>query len=175
MSVSWQSKRSQINHDWLKCKYLNNLDAFLVRIEPSPLFENTPPILRFLEIDFPQWEEKRNDILDLFRSFGEEMSPHRLFESTPLKIYDSETRCWIGDMIQLLWINRYPIREWTEAGLKAFQKTDYQYCRLTEDIGKTNASPKDIAILKADFKKYRDACKNLSDRISMLHNERRVI
>ena len=176
---SWQNRRSAFNHDWLKNKYLNRLNAFLERLnmpdsEPMRLF-------RFLNDDFPEWKKQQSKVEDLLETFEAEMSPKSLFKKEPLNHCDNETKIWLGQLIHALWLTRYPVKEWIHAGQNAFCNVNDQYNNIVKILKskKLDCESEDYQIalksLIPDFLQFKKACEELSRAIGMFPHQVLVV
>ena len=67
MVLDWQRRRSEFNHDWLKNRYLNNLDGFIANLEMKKPDETR--LMRFLDEDLRQWKAKEEEARRLMDSF----------------------------------------------------------------------------------------------------------
>jgi hypothetical protein len=172
---SWQNRRSAFNHDWLKNKYLNRLDAFINRLEisDSDIFR----LFRFLNDDFPEWKKQQTKIEDLLETFEMEMSPKSLFKKKPLNHCDNETRIWLGQLIHALWLARYPVKEWIHTAWNAFCDVNDQYNNIAEVLKskKLNWESKDyrtaLKLMIPHFLQFKKACEELSQAIGMFPHQ----
>lgn len=168
---SWQNRRGAFNHDWLRPKYLNRLDAFINRLEipNSDIFR----LFRFLNDDFPEWKKQQSKIEGLLETFEMEMSPKSLFKKEPLNHCDNETRIWLGQLIHALWLARYPVKEWIHAGQNAFRNVNDQYNNIVKILKskKLDCESEDyrttLKPLTPDFLQFKKACEELSQAIGM--------
>ena len=176
---SWQNRRSAFNHDWLKNKYLNRLDAFIRRLkvpDSDPL-----RLLRFLNDDFPEWKRWHCEIENLFKTFEEEESPKSLFEKEPLNRCDDETRSWLGQLIHAMWLARSPVKEWVRTGESAFQDADEQYKKIVKVLKskKLDCQSEDnrtrLESLIPSFLKFKKACEELSRAVGMFPHQILVV
>jgi hypothetical protein len=172
---SWQNRRCAFNHDWLKNKYLNRLNAFLERlsIPDSDSFR----LFRFLNDDFPEWKKQQNEIESLLETFEMEMSPKSLFKKEPLNRCDNETRIWLGQLIHALWLARYPVKEWIRAGQNAFRNVNDQYNNIVKILKskKLDCESEDyrttLKSLIPHFLQFKQACEELSQAIGMFPHQ----
>lgn len=176
---SWQNRRSAFNHDWLKNKYLNRLNAFLERLnmpDSDPL-----RLSRFLTDDFPEWKKQQSKVEDLLETFETEMSPKSLFKKEPLNRCDDETIIWLGQLIHALWLVRYPVKEWIHTAQNAFRNVNDQYNNIVKILKSKDldCESKDyrttLKPLIHDFIQFKQACEELSQAIGMFSHQILVV
>ena len=176
---SWQNRRSAFNHDWLRLKYLNRLDAFIKRLKMpnSDLFR----LCRFVEEDLLEWKRWRSEIEDLLETFEMEMSPKSLFKKEPLNRCDNKTRIWLGQLIHALWLARYPVKEWIHAAQNAFRNVNDQYNNIVKILKskKLDCESEDyrttLKPLIPRFFQFKQTCEELSRAIGMFPHQILVV
>jgi len=170
MTPYWQTRRSSFNHDWLKNKYLNRLTGFLERLKtPDP---DIVRLARFIEEDFPEWEMRRDEILNLVASFEEEMSPRSLFEQGQLNQCDENTKRWLLELVHTLWMVRYPVKEWVITTREAIQIANDKYDHIAKKLkGQKVGLPGNLKSLLTFFLEFKGACERLSKTISYFPHE----
>jgi hypothetical protein len=176
---SWQNRRSAFNHDWLKNKYLNRLNAFLERLSTS---DSDPVRLsRFLNDDFPEWKKQQSKVEDLLETFEMEMSPKSLFKKEPLNRCDNKTRIWLGQLIHALWLARYPVKEWIHAAQNAFRNVNDQYNNIVKILKSKKLDWKSedyqtaLKPLIPRFFQFKQTCEELSRAIGMFPHQILVV
>lgn len=171
---SWQRRRSDFNHDWLKNQYINRLGGFIERLKTEGA--DISRIVRFLKQDFPEWEKKRETARELIVSFDREMSPRVLFKQEPLNQCDTDTKRWLGDLMHALWMARYPVKKWRCEAEKALKLVDCQYSALKKVIDSLNQIDSErLASLLPSLVAFKQACEKLSQTISQFPHEVLVV
>ena len=176
---SWQNRRSAFNHDWLKNKYLNRLDAFLERLNMPD--SDSLRLSRFLTDDFSEWKKQQSEIESLLETFEPEMSPKSLFKKEPLNRCDHETITWLSQLIHGLWLARYPIKEWIHAAQNAFCNVNDQYNNIVEVLKskKLDCESEDyqtaLKLLIPHFLQFKKVCEELSQTIGMFPHQILVV
>lgn len=107
--------RSEINHDWLKNRYLNRLNGYLIRIGQKnaaitmpgkPL--NFERLSEFISNDFWSWQTHQPKLASLIRELPEQMSPKQLLlnriNGFPEKLLPA-----LAEILDRLWRKRYNI------------------------------------------------------------------
>jgi len=158
----WQRRRSELNHDWLKNKFLRHLSAFLKRL--SRAHRDTPRVAEFVKQDLEEWESKRREFQLLLEAFESEMSPRNLFGIPPLARMDPATRQWLGDLVHDLWLARWPVRHRLQRGREALAEADEAYSAV-------HASLRDAEQRRAglgqpeteEMLEFRNRCLKLAD------------
>lgn len=169
LTTTWQERRSDFNHDWLKNKYLNGLTAFIERLQSSQ--PDRERLIEFLHHRFPSWEARRDQLTWLRDTFEDEMSPRRLFEVLPLNRCDEQTKTWLGELVHALWLARYPKKTSIQTVCAAFETADRQYehlRRALKDVEMVEVAY--LAGLLPDFCTFKESCLALSIAISRLPN-----
>ncbi len=174
MIVSWQRRRSDFNHSWLKNQYMNRLNGCIERLKIEG--SDFSRIVRFVTEDFPKWEGKRDTARQLICAFESEMSPQVLFERDPLGGYDRETKAWLGDLIYALWLVRVPVKKWICEAEKALISVDRQYTALKKALDLLDQpDPEKLIFLLPNFIMFRQTCEGLSQAISQFPHEVLVV
>ena len=164
--AQWEVRRSEFNHDWLKNRYLNSLNAFVKRLEASAV--DSERIAEFVTQDLPQWDERRLHATDLVASFENEMSPRTLFHQPPLNQVDDNTKQWLGSLAHWLWLSRCDVRTSLERIRVATDRVDKLYQGLSNGVVRYDVAPEDLIERLTDFCKFRDALVQLAETISAL-------
>ncbi len=162
MILSWQKRRGEFNHDWMKNRYLpalgklqNLLDDF---IEDDDFLEF------FFEDIFPEWEFYSAEGRVLIERFEIEMSPRSLIDYEPFTILNNETRAWLSELVHHLWLMRYPVRRWIEDAFRCISDVDDAYEKIIKLL-KECPDIHTIAALKPTrtmFEEYRNVCMRLA-------------
>src|ERR1035438_3705378 len=120
--LAWQRRRTVLNHDWLKNRFLTALDAaqniFSGRIHGEVYLSH------LIEDVLLDWASRRGEIEELVASFEMQMSPKVLFETEPLVNAEMDTRRRCGAVIHGLWLGRYPVADWVVSAKRAFANAD---------------------------------------------------
>jgi hypothetical protein len=173
--MSWQKRRSDFNHDWLKNRYLpalakwnNVLDE---RVE-DPAFE-----AKFLTELLPQWEQHRVSSIDLIETFEREMSPSVLFNQSPLQECSTTPQGWLSNLVHVLWLRRYPIQIWTSTAGKCVSEIDETYRILEETIAAVDSefTASRMRPHQPLFKEFRQRCQSLARAIEQFPSRISVI
>lgn len=159
---AWQQRRSQLNHDWLKNKYLPALEKLLNLLDDhleDPEFERG-----FVSGHLPAWEQQRAEAVRLVEDFEPEMSPRLHLDRLPLSLHDEETRHWLANAVHSLWLARHPVRQWVVEARERANEVEAAYRQLREQL---QACPDTISAaslrpLRALFDQFRRSCQNLA-------------
>lgn len=149
--ATWQADRGELNHDWLKNRFLLALDEWLGWLRGELVGEYDPdPVLA-------EWADHRGALAELLDGFEREMSPAALFEpaaATPLARCRPATRRWLQPLARSLWLARYPVRGWLVHGYVCLKAADEAYHRAA----RVRTEPA--------VRAFRDACAALSAALS---------
>lgn len=174
-TLSWQKRRSEFNHDWLKNQYLTALGSWLNLLDlkiSDPVLESS-----FIKGVLPQWENRGPEALCLAASFEQEMSPRCLFNHFPLSQCDDDTKSWLGDLIHNLWLVRYKVKDLVQRVNIEAEEANKVYNHLQtvlhgcEDIQSVSA----LVFLREPFADFRTRCQNLAKAIEVFPTEIKVI
>lgn len=165
----WQKQRSEFNHDWLKNRYLNNLDGFIANLEMKKPDESRLQI--FLEEDWNQWQTRREEARQLLASVETEMSPVVLFETGILKRMDPESQEWVKPLTHHLWLNRHDIKKKISDCEEGLLKVNAQYDKINRLLDEKGWDLEQLKSLLPEFKTFRDICQAFSESISQLPSE----
>ena len=164
----WQHRRSHLNHDWLKNRYLNRLDGFLALLSSS---QPAPDLIReFVEQDFGEWEKRAGEAGDVISSFVREMSPGSYLSRPPLCLVPDETRQWLVAVLHDLWIARTPVSRQVGDAARALDEADQIYRGIQARL-ETDSSLSYLRQIRGEFQTFRDACKRLGDSIGKMPHE----
>ncbi|MGD2084547.1 MAG: hypothetical protein PVH61_00035 [Candidatus Aminicenantes bacterium] len=169
MIADWQRRRSEFNHDWLKNRYLNNLDGFIANLEMKKTDESR--LKTFLAEDWNQWKAHREDARELIASVETEMSPAVLFETGILKRMDSESQEWMKPLTHQLWLERHDIKNKISDCEDWLLKVNAQYDKINRMLNETGRTMGQLKNLLPEFKAFRDICQAFSESISKLPSE----
>lgn len=165
-SQSWQKRRSEFNHDWLKNRYIpalakcqNLLDG---RIEDEE-FEGS-----FLTRVFPLWERHRGEALAVIALYEQMMSPARLLDEPPLsRLRDGDKR-WLGPLLHSSWLSRTRADELAAGAAEVVRQVDASYLRLKQLLGGLSAddSLADLRPHAEQFSHFRERLQELANVMS---------
>jgi len=167
MSTSWQKRRNELNHDWLKNRYLPALAKWMNILDDyveDPTFETD-----FLNTVLPQWVEYRTQVVSLVECFEAEMSPSTRLLQPPLSRLPASTTTWLRTLTTALWISRYPISRWKSDTLSCVMSVGQAYQQLQELI---HAEPTCTFVqfrsFRSQFALFQNHCQSLAKSIEML-------
>jgi hypothetical protein len=160
--TTWQKRRSDFNHQWLKNQFLSALDAADQVI--SGRIRAVAFLQELIDVDLPEWIERREDLNTLLGDFENEMSPQKLFENPPLSECEPLSKEILAELMHELWLVRYPIKNWlNDAREKASDvDTNYGFLMKTSPIDANGRICPEFAFI---FEKFRSACRALSKAI----------
>lgn len=174
MKVYWQKRRTELNHDWLKNRFMPALSKWLNLLDDKlndPNFEGS-----FINSVLGEWEENKEQILELSKSFEHEMSPARLFDWPPLSYCDDETKCWLGKLLHTHWVETYSVHQLVAESIKSVEQIEACYQTIKESLPTTQTiSAFSLRPLKQQFRALRDTCQILANNLSRFPTEIKVI
>ena len=167
MTTSWQKRRSEFNHDWLKNRYLPALAKWINILDDrvdDPEFQR-----RFPKTILNQWREYGPQARLLAETFETDMSPRILLESCPLSDLPLATREWLGQTIHALWLSRYPVRQWIAETVAAADAANSCYLGLREAIdSKAPSTLPELRSLRPAFASFQGLCQALARMVELL-------
>ncbi len=170
---TWQKRRIEFNHDWMKNKYLISMDAFIVRMhdlkESSGVSER---LEEFINNRFFEWDNHKKDAEWLIENYEHQMSPKVCLNSDILKYYSEEDKEWMGELIHKLWLIRNPVDEWIDDSNEAFNKVEKLFQDIKAQLSRHKQhNAKYLLSMKAVFENFCEACINFSETISQFPNK----
>lgn len=165
MTLSWQKRRSEFNHDWLKNKYIPKLGAWVNLLDER--IEDVDLEKSYVTSILPDWESHKNEAIALPLDFEADMSPKTLFNEPPLSNCDDDTKQWLGELIHHLWLIRYSVDKLISDALESAKETNDSYGKLQSALkGCTNTSSvKALKPFRALFADFLKSCRALSEAI----------
>ena len=171
-SPSWETRRSEFRHDWLKNTYLNRLNGFLSGLDAAN--PDLEWLREFVEEDLPKWEEKKGEARWVIDAYENQMSPRTLFGRPPLSHCAPETKRWLGDLVHDLWRHRYDTAEATKDAHQKLNDADSKYEQLLNQIeGVPDVNQ--LKALRPQFKAFKEACVALNEAISNFTREVKAV
>lgn len=165
MQCTWQLKRSEFNHDWLKNQFLNRLNAFLERLRGSK--PDAEKLSRFVREHLPEWNAHEPEARWLIDCMESELSPKRFFDQPPLNRCDAETKGWLPVVVHDLWLCRYPVRELQEKAGGLLTAVNAQYAKLDAALkNSTSVTVGRLVALQQEFSELSRLCVELHDTFS---------
>ena len=164
MMTSWQKRRSEFNHDWLKNRYLpaiakwvNILDD---RVEDQDFQREFPTTI------LNQWLEYGPQAYGLADRFESEMSPRVLLGQHPLSRLPSERREWLGTLVHELWLSRYPVHRWVADTVAVVDAANEAYQLLRDSIAsRESTTVEELRPLRHSFTRFQGLCQALARTI----------
>lgn len=171
---AWQQRRSRLNHDWLKNQFLPALGHCLNLLDD--LVEDIAFERSFVAKVLPQWETHLAEVRALPEDFERDMSPRTLFAYPPLANCDAETRRWLGDLVHVLWLARYPVRRWVSRATARAREAHAAFKRLSHELDKCpdTRSAQALRPLRLLVAQFRSACYELALAIEQFPSEVKV-
>jgi hypothetical protein len=170
-SQSWQKRRSEFNHDWLKNQYIpalakcqNLLDG---RVEDEE-FESS-----FLTRIFPLWERHRGEALAIITLYEQMMSPARLLDEPPLSRLREGDKRWLGPVLHACWLSRTRADELAAVAVEVVRQVDASYLRLRQSLGDRWADDQlaDLRPYAEQFAYFRERLQELANVVSAFPRE----
>jgi hypothetical protein len=174
--LSWQKRRSEFNHDWMKNRYLQALRSWLRLLSNNKVSDKITE-RTFIADTFPQWKIHYDEAIALANDFETEMSPKILFKEPPLTRCDDDTKYWLGELVHALWVDKYSVKALTSNTIELIAKTNQAY-NILQTALQTCADTKNIEALrcfKPLFDEFCKYCESLSGAIEKFPSEIRVV
>jgi hypothetical protein len=163
MTQSWQSRRSALNHDWLRSALEAEFGKWGNII--AGRIESDSSVARFRTAVLDQWTERSPHIKQLVEDIETEMSPARLL--TDDRAFRNPDYIWLRGLAVNLWKVRCQIGLKVERVLRSLAATKDQ-SRILEAV--LDCLPEDSSVvgiesIRVELTKFRLACRDLSDAI----------
>lgn len=162
----WQQHRSELNHDWLKNRFIVPLNSgvslAIGEIEDERLAEH------LLNEVVPRWLELSAALGRLIETFEGSMSPQQVITRNPFLRFDQLATVWIGELVHQLWIVRYNVPELVQSARTALARADREHDVITRKIDDAKpAAWSDILVREPEaFSRFRNACQDVAESIS---------
>lgn len=164
---AWCRKRSEFSHDWLNNRFLNRLQAFLLRLEDGA--GDTESLERFVRVDFAEWSPMGAEARRLLDEFEHAMSPRAMLSTEPLCNLDPKTKEWLASVVDRLWRTRYPVTRWIETAIERLESASRQSRLLSAELSRVD--PREAGALNrllGPFQEFERRCRALKAAISEL-------
>jgi hypothetical protein len=165
--ASWQTDRSQLNHNWLQNVVLVGLRHALEIVAGGV---RPHGVHRALSADVLRWAVRGQETRRLLLRFEEEMSPRLFFDVPPLSRCSLETKGWLVPVTHQLWLSRERVADGIAAGLAAYDAVEHAYGAVAAAL---QALPdamtaEDLREFRVPLETFAAACESLSHAISDL-------
>lgn len=162
MTLSWQRRRVDLNHDWLKNKYLPALGKFQNLLHNY--IEDEAYRDDFMSEILPEWEFHRVEARDLVKTFKLEMSPRVLIDDEPFSRLDDDVGIWLKELVHNLWLTRYPVTQWMEEAFRCINDVDEAYEKVIKVIKECPDIHSVIPLkpLRSLLEEYSNFCRKLA-------------
>ena len=165
---NWQRDRSDFNHQWLKNRLLSALDAADNVIKGR--VRSIGYLQELIDVDIPEWQERRKDLHTLLNDFESQMSPQQFILSSPLSDCEEPVKETLAELMHELWLVRYPVQEWLDNAKNAAEEVNLYYehlrnCKPIDSDG--NIQPEFVTYFDA----FRSSCRKLSKAIEQFPNQ----
>ncbi len=162
----WQRRRCAFNHDWLKNQFMPALAKCINVIDRRVLDEAFLP--SFADRLRAEWGPHRLEALTLLRCFETEMSPSRLFDRPPLASCPRPVLNWLLTLVDQLWANREPVRQWTTEALEKLEAANRAYSEVVEALNRTEGmlTAEALCVHRRLFVEFQARCQELGRAIS---------
>ena len=175
LSIRWQKRRSEFNHDWLKNQYMPAL-AKCINLVAGKI-DDRDFELNFYSRILVQWELHEDELSLLLEDFQSAMSPQLLLLSPPLSYADQSTKKWLGPLIHELWLRRYKVHDLVSRAKDAGMNLNRQYLQLkaffivNQDLGAAIGNTELTELLL----NFRNRCQTLAKTLERFPSTVRVV
>ena len=154
LTPEWQTKRSHINHQWLKNQFIGRLQSLMKLPNDRLARENVDACLT-------DWNQRSFSIENLIDSLPCEMSPARLFEQNPLCALPDEEKAWMASLLEKRWMENNQIE-------KKCGELHREFDILKKSCQHFSEQFEHGAIATADIDSLRKHCESFSSKLSVL-------
>lgn len=175
MITSWQKRREDFNHKWLKNDLLMALRAWPNLLDG--IDEDMEAEKNFVAKYVKPWPLKQQEAAALIEDFVDQMSPKTLFNEYPLANCDEDTKKWLGDLVHQLWLIRCSVMSLVadaRARLKAVAVA-HEYLMTALKVCKDTSKAREMKPFKKHFDDFRAACEKLGTAIEKFPSEVLVV
>jgi hypothetical protein len=171
MTPSWQRRRNEFNHDWLKNRFIVPLNKWLALLEGE--IEDAAFDRQFTKTMLQEWESHRETAADLAREFESAMSPSQIVATWPVSSGPDSSYEWLKNLSHHLWLARVPVRRWVEEALGSLHDADLAYAEVQALLKSCPNPPmaQNLSHGKSTFRMFRDACVAVGAKFSQFPGE----
>lgn len=174
-SATWQKRRSDYNHGWLKNSFctgeLERWSGFVHdRVEGGSF-----SLRDFNSNISDEWTARGPEALDLAKEYRESMSPGTLLDYEPLIKMDAETKSWLRPLCAAIWEQKYTFRKKVAHVTTAYKNADTAFQNLKMVAGQLDDGTviKDSAFAE-QFTMFQKNCRQLGEAIHNLETSVKV-
>ena len=161
MRLTWQKRRSDFNHDWLKNQYIPKLGTWMNILDEE--IEDDDFQKMFITSVLPEWERLKDEALSLTMDFEDDMSPKVLFNEAPLSCCDDHTKKWLGDMVHMMWLERYSVNDLVSEAKELIIATTVAYENLLKAVSACDdQNLESLRLFRQPFAELLSSCRSLS-------------
>ncbi len=154
---SWQRRRSEFSHDWLKNVFLPALGMWMNILDDE--VEDRQFEMEFLESRFREWPGRSEDARAIVRSFEKELSPRSLVSRAPLNRLRPEHKEWLGEVIHVIWKRRCRVDELVAEATARLDVADALFELLSNERAKRpGATLTELGRLRGECAEFQRAC-----------------
>ncbi len=124
---TWQKRRSEFNHQWLKNRVLSALDAAGNVVQGEVGGDEARLLCDVVSIDLREWPRRRAEAMRLLESIEDSMSPKVFFAYPPLDNWEAELRVPCEQLVHDVWLHRHSIRKLRDNAIQALNDADVAY------------------------------------------------
>ena len=172
---SWLERRSRLNHDWLKNRYLQALGMWLNVLDGK--VEDDEFAQRIATTILPEWSAKRLELERLVHDYEIAMSPERLLgdDSDALPIRGAPR--WLGPALHQLWLVRDRVPESSAKLLHILDETNRAQIIAAAQVDKTSSTStvKNVPKAVEAVRELKNHCEALGRGLSALRSDLRPV
>lgn len=127
---SWQRRRSEFNHQWLKNRVLSALDATANVLRGAIEGDEAMLLCDVVFVDLREWPRRHIEVARLLEDLEESMSPKVLFSHPPFDAWEVDLRFPCEELVHEIWLHRYSISRLRDRAVEAVDRADDTYRAL---------------------------------------------
>ena len=172
ISLAWQKKRSDLNHDWLQNKFMVILDDWIASIQKDRTHIWSQDL--FSEEICSQWENSEDQFFQLLEDYAKCMSSRMIIENPNcIKYMKPYWREFLVDFMHSLWMFRCDVETRKGEVYKAFVNANGAYTRLKAAFADASPRHETKPVLQL-FSELKSRCLDLRKAISLLESSIKV-
>lgn len=159
---AWQQRRAWLCHGQVKNRLLPAIAALVNGFDTAA---GGPQASSWIYVS-RLWIWLRPEMAELISSFRVDMSPRQVFDEAPLCFCCVWTKSWLPDALDELWLESFPVNEWTDAAMVALDAADQAYGSLIEFEQSESLRPEIMRVARQRCVEFHGRCESLATAVS---------
>ncbi len=167
--LEWLRARSDLNHAWLKGRYLMHIDGWLEGRAYGA--KSALDADGFLQLDLPEWVGRAPELLALVTAFEYRLSPARILDDwSSQALLSTASAATLQRLVHDLWVLRTGARETSARACRAVVRANCAYERVQRAVALLPGDPAgpNFAGLNSALRVFRLECGRVAECLEHL-------